>query len=273
VPGWELGAATRTKEDEGPLGEPILRVKELYKTFGGLVAINRVSFDVRPGEIVAVIGPNGAGKTTLFNLITGFLPPYRGEIFFEGNNLKGLAAHRVASFGVARTFQDLKLFTNMSVIENVMMGRHLQSKAGMFGTAFRMPSARKEEREIMDGAMDRLAMVGLEGEALSSPLSLPYGKQKMLEIARALATEPKLLLIDEPAGGLSTHEIGELAQLIRQIRESGVTSLLVEHRMELVMGIADRVIVLNFGGKIAEGSPAEVQANEQVITAYLGEEF
>lgn len=260
-------------EGTKPLDEPVLRVQELHKTFGGLVAVNKVSFEVRPGEIVAVIGPNGAGKTTLFNLITGFLPPYEGEIFFEGRKLNGLPPHRVASLGIARTFQNLKLFTNMSVIENVMTGLHLQSKGGMFGTAFRTPSTKREERDILDGAMAGLALVGLEDEAFSTPLNLPYGKQKLLEIARALATGPKLLLIDEPAGGLATHEIEKLAQLIRKIREEGVTSLLVEHRMELVMGIADRVIVINFGVKIAEGTPAEVQTNEQVVTAYLGEEF
>jgi branched-chain amino acid transport system ATP-binding protein len=266
-------ATAKIEKDEKPLDEPILKVSELHKAFGGLVAINKVNFELRPGEIVAVIGPNGAGKTTLFNLISGFLPPYEGEIVFDGKALNGLPPHRVASLGIARTFQNLKLFTNMTVLENVMTGLHLRSKAGMFGTAFQMPSVKREERDIQKGALAALALVGMKDEAFSTPLNLPYGKQKMLEIARALATKPKLLLIDEPAGGLATHEIEELARIIRNIKEEGVTSLLVEHRMELVMGIADRVIVINFGVKIAEGTPTEVQNNEQVIAAYLGEDF
>lgn len=267
---------TVTSHGEGevtPSGSRILEVREAYKAFGGLVAVHKVSFDVNRGEIVAVIGPNGSGKTTLFNLISGFLPLTGGEIWFEGRNLKRLAPHRIASLGIARTFQILQLFTNMSIVENVMVGRHLRSRAGMLDTAFRLPHTRVEEKKIFEAAMSKLDMVGMKEEAFNLPLSLPYGKQKLLEIARALATEPKLLLMDEPAGGISTHEIEELAQLIYLIRDSGVTVLVVEHRMELAMGIADRVIVLNFGEKIAEGTPAKVQTNEQVIAAYLGEEF
>ena len=261
------------KQNSGSPGSPILEVKELFKNFGGLVAINRFSFEVDPGEIVAVIGPNGAGKTTAFNLITGFASPYEGEIRFQGKKLNGLSSHRIAAMGIARTFQNIQLFTNMSVIENVMMGRHLKSRSGMFSTALRLPRSKREEKDIHDAAMGQLSMLGLKDEALTPPLNLPYGKQKLLEIARALATEPKLLLIDEPAGGLSIHEIEKLAELLLEIRGTGLTILLVEHRMELVLGIADRVIVLNFGEKIAEGTPSEVQANEQVITAYLGEAF
>jgi len=264
---------TQGTERTTPLASPILKVKEVTKAFGGLIAVNWVTFNVNRGEIVAVIGPNGSGKTTLFNLISGFLPPSRGEIWFEGRNLKGRAPHRIASSGIGRTFQLLQLFTNMTIIENVMVGRHLRSKAGMMEAAFRLPHTRVEERDIFETAMSKLEMVGLKEEAFNPPLSLPYGKQKLLEIARALATEPKLLLMDEPAGGISIQEIEALAQLIYQIRDSGLTVLLVEHRMELAMGIADRVIVLNFGEKIAEGTPAEIQTNEQVITAYLGEEF
>ncbi|MFC1821785.1 ABC transporter ATP-binding protein [Thermodesulfobacteriota bacterium] len=263
----------KDQKENGTYRSPVLKVTGLHKAFGGLLAINGVSFEVKHGEIFAIIGPNGAGKTTLFNVINGFLPHDKGEINFSGRNLGRLPPQRIAALGIARTFQNLQLFTNMNVIENVMMGRHLQSKAGMFGTAFRLPHARKEERTISESAMNKLEMVGLKEEAFNEPLNLPLGKQKMLELARALATEPKLLLIDEPAGGLSTREIEELARLIRRIRQSGVTCLLVEHRMELVMEIAERLLVLNFGAKIAEGAPDEVQNDEQVITAYLGEDF
>jgi branched-chain amino acid transport system ATP-binding protein len=256
-----------------PSGSNSLELREVSKAFGGLIAVHQVSFVIHPGEIVALIGPNGSGKTTIFNLISGFLSPTHGEIWFEERNLKGLPAHRITSLGIGRTFQNLQVFTNMSVVENVMAGRHLRSKAGLLRTAFRLPPTQAEEKGIFEAALGKLVMVGLETESFTPPLSLPYGKQKLLEIARALATEPKLLLMDEPAGGLSTQEIEDLARLICLIQDRGITVLLVEHRMELAMGIADRVVVLNFGEKIAEGTPDEVQANEQVITAYLGEEF
>ncbi len=225
------------------------------------------------GEILAIIGPNGAGKTTLFNMINRFIPPSGGEIIFEGKSIDGLSPARISALGIARTFQLLQIFNNMSVIENVMVGCHLRSRGGMIASGIRLPFIKREERKIFNIAMSKLDMVGLAEHAFKSPGNLPFGQQKILEIARALATEPKLLLLDEPAGGLSTHEIEQLAELIRKIRSDGITILLVEHRMELVMGIADRVIVLNYGSKIAEGAPEEIQTNEEVIKAYLGEEF
>ena len=251
---------------------PILEVRGVQKAFGGLIAINALSFKVRHGEIVAVIGPNGSGKTTLFNMINRFLSLTGGEVLFEGKRLNDLSPARVAALGIARTFQLLQLFSGMSVVENVMVGRHLRSKGGMLACGLRLPYTKREERRLFDAAMDKLAVVGLKEEAFSAPLNLPYGRQKTLEIARALATEPKLLLLDEPAGGLSTLEIEQLALLIKRIRDDGITILLVEHRMELVMDIADKVIVLNYGSKIGEGTPAEVQSNEEVINAYLGGE-
>lgn len=260
------------RQGEAAEAVPMLEVKDVSRLFGGLTAINGLSFNVDRGEIVAVIGPNGAGKTTLFNMINRFLPASAGDILFEGRSINRLSPARVAALGIARTFQLLQLFSNMSVVENVMVGCHLRSKGGMIATGLRLPYTVREERKVLDAAMGKLALVGLKEEGFSAPLSLPYGRQKTLEIARALATEPRLLLLDEPAGGLSTLEIEELARLITRIRDDGITILLVEHRMELVMGIADRVIVINYGSKIGEGTPAEIQGNEAVISAYLGGE-
>lgn len=252
---------------------PILAIKEMHKVFGGVTAVHGLSFDVYPREIVAIIGPNGAGKTTVFNLISRFLHSDGGCILFKAQNLNRLSSHRIASLGIARTFQLLQIFTNMLVIENVMVGCHLRGKGGILGSAVRLPNIRTEERNIFETAISKLAMVGLKEEAFKSPMSLPYGKQKLLELARALASKPDLLLLDEPAGGLASHEIDQLSQLICSIRDDGVTVLVVEHRMELVLGIADRVIVLNYGEKIAEGPPGEVQNNQEVVAAYLGAEF
>lgn len=251
----------------------LLEVNRLRREFGGLMAVFDVSFDVRSGEILAIIGPNGAGKTTIFNLLSGVLQPTAGTIRFRGHAINGLASHAITRLGLARTFQSVRLFGNMSVLENVMVGRHIKSRYGLFGAALRLPTARSEEVAIRQRATAYLARVGLESKAEENAASLPFGQQRMLEIARSLATEPTLLILDEPASGLNRPEKVELDSLIRSIRQDGVTVLLVEHDMRFVMDIADRIVVLDYGQKIAEGTPGEVQANKRVIAAYLGEEI
>ena len=251
----------------------LVQVTNLRKEFGGLMAVFDVNFGVEPEEIMAIIGPNGAGKTTIFNLVSGVLPATGGAIHFQGHLLNSLKPHVIAGLGLARTFQTVRLFGNMTVVENVMVGRHVKTGYGLLSAAFRMPRARREEKRIRERAVEQLARVGLEAKANENALSLPFGQQRLLEIARALATEPKLLLLDEPGSGLNRPEKEELDQLIRIIRDEGTTVLLVEHDMQFVMAIADRIIVLDYGQKIAEGPPAEIQANERVIAAYLGEEL
>jgi branched-chain amino acid transport system ATP-binding protein len=250
---------------------PLLEVSSLQKLFGGLVAVDNVSFHVATGEIVAIIGPNGAGKTTLFNLLSGVYVPDHGEIRFRGVDVCGAKPFRIAQLGLARTFQNLQIFGNMTVVENVMVGRHVRSRYGLVSAAFRLPWARREEEFIFRKAMEYLGLVGLDGRAEEIAANLSFGEQRRLEIARALAAEPALLLLDEPGAGLTREEVDELDNLICRIRDQGGTILLVEHDMELVMGVADRVIVLNHGKKIAEGDPDTVQQDQSVIQAYLGD--
>ena len=250
----------------------LLEVRGLEKSFGGVTALADLSFSVPEGIVYAVIGPNGAGKTTLFNTLCGFYRPSDGSIHFGERELVGSDPHRIARHGVSRTFQNLQVFFNMTVLENVMVGCHLRGRTGLLGAALRLPSVLREERQIRHWSREALTFCGLDTMAGQEASALPYGVLKRVEVARALAAKPRLLLMDEPAAGLNDTETLEMAQLIGRIRDAGITVLLVEHNMGLVMQVSDRILVLDYGSALAEGTPAEIRAAPRVVAAYLGGE-
>jgi len=250
----------------------LLTLSSVGKNYGGLAALSGISFSVLEGEILGLIGPNGAGKTTLFHVITSIVRPSHGEIRFRGSRITGLPPHQVARQGIGRSFQNIRLFDKMTVLENVMVGRHGKSRAGTWGAVFRTRGERAEERRIRGEARELLRFVGLSGAEQLLAGELPYGRKRRLEVARALAGDPKLLLLDEPAAGMNDAETREIHELILSIRERGVTVLLIEHDMSLIMRVCDRLIVLNFGEMIAEGPPDRIREDPVVIEAYLGQE-
>ncbi len=250
----------------------LLETRNLDRSFGGVHAVKDVSMKVPSGVIKAVIGPNGAGKTTLFNLIAGTTMPHRGQVFFRGQPITARKAHAIAALGIARTFQTTKLFPHMTVHENIMVGRHPRTRSGFLAGMLNLPRTWREEQEIRERATEILTDLGLACYAEETASNLSFGRQRLAEFARALATEPALLLLDEPAAGLNIYETQALSRLILKIRERGVTCLIVEHDMSLVMGISDEVVVLDQGQKIAEGPPAAIQRNPDVIRIYLGDD-
>ncbi|MBY0120428.1 ABC transporter ATP-binding protein [Bacillus sp. S/N-304-OC-R1] len=250
----------------------VLEIKNISKNFGGIAALTDVSFSVEKGEIFSLIGPNGAGKTTMFNMITNLFPPTSGNITFAGDTITGIKPHLITEKGICRTFQNIRLFPQMTALENVMVGGHCRIKSGVFSSVFRTKAQRNEELKLEESAKELLELVGLTEEMENAAENLAYGQQRRLEIARALASNPQLLLLDEPAAGMNETETDSLFDLIKKIQAKEITVLIIEHDMPLVMRLCDRIMVLNFGKKLAEGTPAEIQNNEEVIEAYLGSE-
>ena len=249
---------------------PILSVEHLTKRFGGLVAVNDVSFNVNRGQVVSIVGPNGAGKTTLFNLITGITKPDAGEVSFDGQNITGIAPHKLATMGVGRTFQNIRLFQNLNALENVMIGRIAKTHSNVFDALACTGRDRRDRIEMVESAEALLDWVGVGANRFRMPSELPYGDQRRVEIARALALNPKLLILDEPTAGMVSREAHDVIDLIHRLKDAGVTLMLIEHNMNVVMNTSDHVVVISFGQKISEGTPAEIRSDERVIEAYLG---